>query len=266
MLKPLLFEVPGITAETPFIGRDWLFTRLEEVLRKTSSCEGRGAVIVGNAGSGKTAIMWRLVTLSCHGMPTAQGGCSIPQSPSSSPKCEHPMFTHNRLICRFVCVVFQLYSWSLQCAPANSDCCRIRKNISFWDAVCNWVTHFSFKSSPEVSLLIAVVQEDWNCFLFFPSAKVAQELIFCLKNNGKKTTDMMFSVLHSTDFYLWIEYVAPKMIKKKGGSRKHMLLLSPFNSVFPNWSKNHYQDCLVRKSSSNSKPKWYSEKKKCITA
>uniref|UniRef100_A0A674N020 Tetratricopeptide repeat, ankyrin repeat and coiled-coil containing 1 n=1 Tax=Takifugu rubripes TaxID=31033 RepID=A0A674N020_TAKRU len=68
MLKPLLFEVPGITAETPFVGRDWVFARLEEVLRKTSGCEGRGAVIVGNAGSGKTAAIWRLVTLSCHGM------------------------------------------------------------------------------------------------------------------------------------------------------------------------------------------------------
>uniref|UniRef100_A0A3Q1F5U5 Tetratricopeptide repeat, ankyrin repeat and coiled-coil containing 1a n=1 Tax=Acanthochromis polyacanthus TaxID=80966 RepID=A0A3Q1F5U5_9TELE len=87
MLKPLLFEVPGITAETPFVGRDWLFTRLEEVLRKTSSCEGRGAVIVGNAGSGKTAIIWRLVTLSCHGMRTPQGGPIIPHSPGSSPKC-----------------------------------------------------------------------------------------------------------------------------------------------------------------------------------
>uniref|UniRef100_H3CVQ8 Tetratricopeptide repeat, ankyrin repeat and coiled-coil containing 1 n=1 Tax=Tetraodon nigroviridis TaxID=99883 RepID=H3CVQ8_TETNG len=87
MLKPLLFEVPGITAETPFVGREWVFTRLEEVLRKTSSCEGRGAVVVGNAGSGKTAIIWRLVTLSCHGMSTLQGGPSIPQSPSSSPKC-----------------------------------------------------------------------------------------------------------------------------------------------------------------------------------
>ncbi|XP_070687933.1 protein TANC1-like [Pempheris klunzingeri] len=87
MLKPLLFEVPGITADTPFVGRDWLFTRLEEVLRKSSSCEGRGAVIVGNAGSGKTAIIWRLVTLSCHGMRTPQGGPSIPHSPGSSPKC-----------------------------------------------------------------------------------------------------------------------------------------------------------------------------------
>ncbi|XP_026175588.1 protein TANC1-like [Mastacembelus armatus] len=85
MLKPLLFEVPGITTETPFVGRDWLFTRLEEVLRKSSSCEGRGAVIVGNAGSGKTAIIWRLVALSCHGMRTPQGG--VIHSPSSSPKC-----------------------------------------------------------------------------------------------------------------------------------------------------------------------------------
>lgn len=94
MLKPLLFEVPGVTAETPFVGRDWVFTRLEEVLRKTSSCEGRGAVIVGNAGSGKTAVIWRMVTLSCHGMSTAQGGPSVPQSPGSSPKCKHPISAH----------------------------------------------------------------------------------------------------------------------------------------------------------------------------
>nr|XP_061796505.1 protein TANC1-like [Nerophis lumbriciformis] len=82
MLKPLLFEVPGTTTETPFVGRDWLFARLDEVLRKSSNCEGRGAVIVGNAGSGKTAIMWRLVALSCHG---SQHG--VPQSPNASPKC-----------------------------------------------------------------------------------------------------------------------------------------------------------------------------------
>lgn len=99
MLKPLLFEVPGITADTAFVGRDWLFTRLEEVLKKTISCEGRGAVIVGNAGSGKTAIIWRLVTLSCHGMRTPQGGPSIPHSPSSSPKCKTPIFIRSSLIC-----------------------------------------------------------------------------------------------------------------------------------------------------------------------
>ncbi|XP_028999873.1 protein TANC1-like isoform X2 [Betta splendens] len=87
MLKPLLFEVPGVTAEAAFVGRDWLFTRLEEVLTKAGSCEGRGAVVVGNAGSGKTAVIWRLVTLSCHGTRTPQGGPSIAHSPASSPKC-----------------------------------------------------------------------------------------------------------------------------------------------------------------------------------
>uniref|UniRef100_A0A3Q2YES1 Tetratricopeptide repeat, ankyrin repeat and coiled-coil containing 1a n=1 Tax=Hippocampus comes TaxID=109280 RepID=A0A3Q2YES1_HIPCM len=84
MLKPLLFEIPGATTETSFVGRDWLFTRLDEVLRKTSNCEGRGAVIVGNAGSGKTAIMWRLVALSCHGVHTQHGGPSIPHTYYSS--------------------------------------------------------------------------------------------------------------------------------------------------------------------------------------
>lgn len=158
MLKPLLFEVPGLTAETPFVGRDWLFTRCEEVLRKTSSCEGRGAVIVGNAGSGKTAIMWRLVTLSCHGMRTPQGGPSIPHSPSASPKCKRPIFTHIRVICFCVHLKAKLFSCSLQCAPVKSDFCKMwKKNTRFWEAVDNWVTHSSFKFSPEVSLLIAVV-------------------------------------------------------------------------------------------------------------
>ncbi|XP_020794664.2 LOW QUALITY PROTEIN: protein TANC1-like [Boleophthalmus pectinirostris] len=87
MLKPLLFEVPGMTAETPFVGRDWLFVRLEEVLKKSSSCEGRGAVIVGNAGSGKTAIIWQLVNLSCHGHRTPQAVTNMPHSPGASPKC-----------------------------------------------------------------------------------------------------------------------------------------------------------------------------------
>ncbi|XP_061830552.1 protein TANC1-like isoform X1 [Nerophis lumbriciformis] len=85
MLKPLLFEVPGAAAaaEKSFVGRDWLFTRLEEVLRKSGDCDGRGAVIVGNAGSGKTAILWRLVALSCHGVHTQH----VPHSPCCSPKC-----------------------------------------------------------------------------------------------------------------------------------------------------------------------------------
>ncbi|XP_077478350.1 protein TANC1-like [Stigmatopora argus] len=77
MLKPLLFEVPGAAPEKPFVGRDWLFARLDQVLRKSSNCEGRGAVIVGNAGSGKTATVWRLVALSCHG---------APPGPAASPK------------------------------------------------------------------------------------------------------------------------------------------------------------------------------------
>uniref|UniRef100_A0A8D0DBI7 Tetratricopeptide repeat, ankyrin repeat and coiled-coil containing 1a n=1 Tax=Sander lucioperca TaxID=283035 RepID=A0A8D0DBI7_SANLU len=122
MLKPLLFEVPGITAETPFVGRDWLFTRLEEVLRKTSSCEGRGAVIVGNAGSGKTAIIWRLVTLSCHGMHTPQGGPSIPHSPSASPKCNTPIFIQSSVICFCVYLKTLVKEHRRTVSPASFFC------------------------------------------------------------------------------------------------------------------------------------------------
>lgn len=83
MLKPLLFEVPTVAMDAPFQGRDWLFHRLEEVLKKSDTCEGRGAVIVGDVGFGKTAIVSRLVALSCHGGHMQQ----VPtQSPCASPK------------------------------------------------------------------------------------------------------------------------------------------------------------------------------------
>uniref|UniRef100_A0A8C5AQB0 Tetratricopeptide repeat, ankyrin repeat and coiled-coil containing 1a n=1 Tax=Gadus morhua TaxID=8049 RepID=A0A8C5AQB0_GADMO len=87
MLKPLLFEVPGVTAETPFVGRDWL----------AASTRAGGAVIVGNAGSGKTAIIWRLVILSCHGGRVPQGG-TMPASPSSSPRGKNQTFLNFSLI------------------------------------------------------------------------------------------------------------------------------------------------------------------------
>ncbi|XP_051997294.1 protein TANC1-like isoform X2 [Xyrauchen texanus] len=68
MLKPLLFEVPSVSMDTVFVGRDWLFPRLEEVLTGGGEFgEGRGVVIVGNVGFGKTAVISRLVALSCHG-------------------------------------------------------------------------------------------------------------------------------------------------------------------------------------------------------
>uniref|UniRef100_A0A3P8YW90 Tetratricopeptide repeat, ankyrin repeat and coiled-coil containing 1a n=1 Tax=Esox lucius TaxID=8010 RepID=A0A3P8YW90_ESOLU len=90
MLKPLLFEVPSVGPDQPFQGRDWLFQRLEEVLKQSDSCEGRGAVVVGDVGFGKTAIASRLVALSCHGvrMPQAPVQKASMQSPGASPKSE----------------------------------------------------------------------------------------------------------------------------------------------------------------------------------
>uniref|UniRef100_A0AAY4CLV3 Protein TANC1 n=1 Tax=Denticeps clupeoides TaxID=299321 RepID=A0AAY4CLV3_9TELE len=83
MLKPLLFEVPSITTDSVFVGRDWLFHQLEEILKGPESDENRGAIIVGNVGFGKTAIISRLVALSCHGGRMRQIASN---SPSASPK------------------------------------------------------------------------------------------------------------------------------------------------------------------------------------
>ncbi|XP_014028606.2 protein TANC1 isoform X4 [Salmo salar] len=83
MLKPLLFEVPSITTDSVFVGRDWLFQQLEDVMKGDGCEERRGAVVVGNVGFGKTAIISRLVALSCHGGRMRQIASN---SPSSSPK------------------------------------------------------------------------------------------------------------------------------------------------------------------------------------
>ncbi|XP_056145596.1 protein TANC1 isoform X2 [Lampris incognitus] len=83
MLKPLLFEVPSITMDSVFVGRDWLFQQLEDVLKAGESAETRGAVVLGSVGYGKTAIISRLVALSCHGGRMRQIASN---SPSASPK------------------------------------------------------------------------------------------------------------------------------------------------------------------------------------
>ncbi|XP_014641426.1 PREDICTED: protein TANC1 isoform X2 [Ceratotherium simum simum] len=83
LLKPLLFEVPSITTDSVFVGRDWLFHQIEENLRNTELTENRGAVVVGNVGFGKTAIISKLVALSCHGSRMRQIASN---SPSPSPK------------------------------------------------------------------------------------------------------------------------------------------------------------------------------------
>ncbi|KAM9709131.1 protein TANC1 isoform 1-T1 [Menidia menidia] len=83
MLKPLLFEVPSITTDSVFVGRDWLFQRLEDLLKASESSGTHGAVVVGSVGYGKTAIISRLVALSCHGGRMRQIASN---SPSASPK------------------------------------------------------------------------------------------------------------------------------------------------------------------------------------
>ncbi|NXI51226.1 TANC1 protein, partial [Chloroceryle aenea] len=83
LLKPLLFEVPSITTDSVFVGREWLFQAIEDKLKNSDPAENRGAVITGNVGFGKTAIISRLVALSCHGSRMRQIASN---SPHSSPK------------------------------------------------------------------------------------------------------------------------------------------------------------------------------------
>ncbi|XP_035511503.1 protein TANC2 [Morone saxatilis] len=81
-LKPLHFEVPSLLSDWLFTGREWLFQEVDACLRSSDPSISRGVVIVGNMGFGKTAIIARLVALSCHGnrmWPTAAGNQTMPK-------------------------------------------------------------------------------------------------------------------------------------------------------------------------------------------
>uniref|UniRef100_A0A8C3L4T0 Tetratricopeptide repeat, ankyrin repeat and coiled-coil containing 2 n=2 Tax=Galliformes TaxID=8976 RepID=A0A8C3L4T0_CHRPC len=94
-LKPLLFEVPSITTESVFVGRDWVFHEIDAQLQSSNASVNRGVVIVGNIGFGKTAIISRLVALSCHGTRMRQ---IASDSPHASPKPVHLDPCHGHLM------------------------------------------------------------------------------------------------------------------------------------------------------------------------
>ncbi|XP_077590698.1 protein TANC2 isoform X2 [Stigmatopora nigra] len=88
-LKPLHFEIPGLCSDWSFTGREWLFQEVDTCLSSDDPLINQGVIIVGNMGFGKTAIIARLVALSCHGnrmWPTSAGFQTPPKYPESFPQ------------------------------------------------------------------------------------------------------------------------------------------------------------------------------------
>ena len=65
-LKPLFFEVPQRDPNPIFIGRHWLFSEIQEHL-SSDLPTNRGIFITGTGGTGKTAIVLKMVEESCFG-------------------------------------------------------------------------------------------------------------------------------------------------------------------------------------------------------
>ena len=66
VLKPLFFEVPQRDPNPIFVGRQWLYGEISEHLASNLPTN-KGVVLSGNPGTGKTALMLKLVELSCFG-------------------------------------------------------------------------------------------------------------------------------------------------------------------------------------------------------
>ena len=70
-LKPLFFEVPNADpmiggGPENFVGRHWLFREIADHL-SSDLPTNRGVIVAGAAGSGKTAVILKLVKHSCFG-------------------------------------------------------------------------------------------------------------------------------------------------------------------------------------------------------
>lgn len=118
-LKPLLFEVPSITTDTTFVGRDWLFHEIDAQLQNEDESINRGVVICGNIGFGKTAIISRLVSLSCHGTRLRQ---LTSDSPHASPKRELLISVHH--VVSFVFHPYFYLDWLMCIFSYAADKCR----------------------------------------------------------------------------------------------------------------------------------------------
>lgn len=84
-MKPLFFEVPLRDPDPVFVGRQWLFSDVLDHL--TSGLPtSRGVTVVGAPGTGKTALVLKLVEKSCFGRGEAiyQGGIIPGLSAASS--------------------------------------------------------------------------------------------------------------------------------------------------------------------------------------
>lgn len=92
-LKPLPFEVPCVEstmdASTIFVGREWIFHELYEILVKSTSPEYgmKGAVIYGGVGTGKTAVIHQLASYSPFLVGDDHEDDLGHDSPSVSPYC-----------------------------------------------------------------------------------------------------------------------------------------------------------------------------------
>uniref|UniRef100_A0A671LT55 Protein TANC2-like n=1 Tax=Sinocyclocheilus anshuiensis TaxID=1608454 RepID=A0A671LT55_9TELE len=108
-LKPLLFEVPSLTPDAVYTGREWLFQEVDACLRSSESSANQGVVIVGNVGFGKTAIISRLVALSCHGNRMRQ---ITSDSPHASPKLTSHLYllSHVQVVAYHYCQADNAYT------------------------------------------------------------------------------------------------------------------------------------------------------------
>lgn len=107
-LKPLHFEIPGLSSDWLFTGREWLFQEVDACLRSSDPATSRGVVIVGNMGFGKTAIIARLVALCCHGNRLwlqAAGNQTMPKSKLRDESLERLMINLTGLYFRVVCPI-----------------------------------------------------------------------------------------------------------------------------------------------------------------
>ncbi|XP_017783609.1 PREDICTED: protein TANC2 isoform X2 [Nicrophorus vespilloides] len=92
-LKPLFFEVPLQEPDPLFLGRQWLVKEIGEIVGHSSP----GVLLMGNPGTGKTALILQLVEYSCFGRRMSPQSIHSPDRSRSPLYCQIPETTTERI-------------------------------------------------------------------------------------------------------------------------------------------------------------------------
>ncbi|BFZ06329.1 hypothetical protein BsWGS_09368 [Bradybaena similaris] len=197
-LKPLVFEVPHPEGKPIFVGRAWLFSKLETVFGAGGggAPDSNGVIITGGQGTGKTAIVEQLINHSCFSDDNTACNLAKPQDKHQSNQSHGAKLTDYTALNG---LGFQVVAYHI-CQADNSATCMLADMVSSMAAQMakapQLVAYREFLlQEPHLQNILSITECTQNPSLSF--LKGILEPLQMLKNAGKIFTDCCIILVDS---------------------------------------------------------------------